>query len=43
MRLTVARIVRETLHSLSLEYPEVDLGEKDRFEEMRNLLKLEAD
>jgi len=43
MRLTVARIIRRTLESLSLEYPKVDPREKARFDEMRDLLKLETD
>ncbi|MES9957237.1 MAG: polyphosphate kinase 2 family protein, partial [Sedimenticola sp.] len=39
MRLTVARIIRQTLESLALEYPGVDAKEKARFEEMRQLLE----
>ncbi|MES9937778.1 MAG: polyphosphate kinase 2 family protein [Sedimenticola sp.] len=41
MRLTVARIIRQTLESLALEYPGVDAKEKARFEEMRQLLESE--
>lgn len=38
MRLTVARIIRQTLESLSLDYPKVDASEQARFDEMRQLL-----
>ncbi len=38
MRLTVARIIRETLESLAIEYPKVDAKEQARFNEMRELL-----
>ena len=41
MRLTVARIIRQTLESLALEYPKVDAEEKVRFDEMRQLLENE--
>ncbi len=43
MRVIVARTIRRTLESLSLEYPPVDPGEKARFNEMRSLLELETD
>lgn len=43
MRLIVARIIRKTLESLSLEYPKVDSSEKVRFEEMRKLLEQKSD
>ncbi len=39
MRLTVARIVRDTLKSLHLKYPTVDAKEKARFDEARALLE----
>jgi len=38
MRLTVASIIRQTLESLSLDYPKVDASEQARFDEMRQLL-----
>ena len=41
MRLQVAQIVRDTLQSLDLHYPEVDPSEQARFDEMRNLLENE--
>ena len=41
MRLTVARIIRQTLESLALEYPKVDAKEKERFDEMRQILENE--
>jgi len=41
MRLTVARIIRQTLESLSLNYPRVDSREQARFDEMRQLLENE--
>jgi PPK2 family polyphosphate:nucleotide phosphotransferase len=41
MRLQVAQIVRDTLQSLDLHYPEVDPREQARFDEMRNLLENE--
>ncbi|NNJ90913.1 MAG: polyphosphate kinase 2 family protein [Gammaproteobacteria bacterium] len=41
MRLTVARIIRQTLESLSLNYPRVDSKEQARFDEMRQLLENE--
>ncbi len=43
MRLAVARVIRTTLESLSLKYPQAELGEKARFDEMRQLLELETD
>jgi PPK2 family polyphosphate:nucleotide phosphotransferase len=39
MRLTVARILVETLKSLGLHYPEVDDKERARFDEMRGILE----
>ena len=39
MRLTVAQIIRQTMQSLSLTYPEVDAKEQQRFDEMRKLLE----
>ena len=41
LRLTVARIIRQTMQSLALEYPKVDEKEKARFDEMRGLLENE--
>ncbi len=41
MRLSVARIVAESLRGLGLEYPEVDRDERTRFDEMRGLLENE--
>lgn len=41
MRLTVARIIRQTMESLALEYPKVDKKEWARFDEMRKLLESE--
>ncbi|MES9844404.1 MAG: PPK2 family polyphosphate kinase [Candidatus Sedimenticola sp. PURPLELP] len=41
MRLTVARIIRQTLESLALEYPKVSAKEQVRFDEMRQLLENE--
>ena len=41
MRLTVARIIRQTLESMNLEYPNVDKEEQARFDEMRQLLNSE--
>ena len=41
MRLTVARIVAETLRSLGLRYPEVNPEERARFDEMRRILDSE--
>jgi PPK2 family polyphosphate:nucleotide phosphotransferase len=41
MRLTVARIIRQTMESLALEYPKVDKKERARFDEMRKLLESE--
>jgi PPK2 family polyphosphate:nucleotide phosphotransferase len=41
MRLTVARIVVETLESMGLRYPEVGDAERARFDEMRRLLENE--
>jgi PPK2 family polyphosphate:nucleotide phosphotransferase len=41
MRLAVARIIRETLESLALEYPKVDAKEQARFDEMREILESE--
>ena len=38
MRMTVARIVADTLESMGLRYPEVDDKERARFDEMRRLL-----
>ena len=42
MRLQVATIIRDTMRSLDLRYPEVDPQEKTRFDEMRKLLVNEA-
>jgi PPK2 family polyphosphate:nucleotide phosphotransferase len=42
MRLTVARIVVESLRRLDLNYPEVAAEDRARFEEMRALLEAEA-
>ncbi len=42
MRMTVADLVVRTLESLGLAYPEVDPAERERFDEMRNLLENEA-
>lgn len=41
MRVQVAKILAETLKRLDLRYPEVDGGERDRFDEMRRLLEQE--
>lgn len=41
MRLTVAKIIRQTMESLALEYPQVDKKERTRFDEMRKLLESE--
>ncbi len=41
MRLTVAKIIRQTMESLALEYPKVDKKERARFDEMRKLLESE--
>jgi len=41
MRLTVARIVVETLEKMGLRYPEVSDAERARFDEMRRLLENE--
>ena len=38
MRLTVARIIANTLKSLKLRYPEVNKKERARFDEMRQIL-----
>lgn len=38
MRLEVSRIVRQTMESLSLEYPKVNKKEQARFDEMRAIL-----
>lgn len=42
MRMTVARIVADTLDSMGLRYPEVDEKEQARFDEMRQLLQNEG-
>ena len=42
LRLTVARILVETLKGLGLKYPEVDEKEKARFDEMRTILEAET-
>lgn len=39
MRLTVARIIRQTLESLEMQYPEVDAEAREKFAEMRSLLE----
>jgi len=39
MRLTVAKIIRQSLESLRLEYPGVNEKEKDRFDEMKKILE----
>ncbi len=41
MRLGVARIIRQTMQSLALKYPEVDAKEQARFDQMRQLLESE--
>jgi PPK2 family polyphosphate:nucleotide phosphotransferase len=41
MRLTVAKIIRQTMESLTLEYPKVDAKEQARFDEMRQILESE--
>lgn len=43
MRLTVAKIIRQTMESLALEYPKVSKKEKARFAEMRQLLENEKE
>jgi PPK2 family polyphosphate:nucleotide phosphotransferase len=42
MRVAVARILRDTLASFDLSYPEVDEAERARFAEMRTLLEGES-
>lgn len=41
MRLQVAQIIRQTLESLALEYPVVDEAERQRLDQMRDLLNSE--
>ncbi|MEM7350336.1 MAG: polyphosphate kinase 2 family protein [Acidobacteriota bacterium] len=41
MRLQVAEILAETLESLGLHYPKVDAKEREKFDEMRDLLENE--
>ncbi|MEM8997349.1 MAG: PPK2 family polyphosphate kinase [Acidobacteriota bacterium] len=43
MRLTVARIIAETLGGLGVHYPKVDPEEAARFDEMRSLLNAESE
>jgi hypothetical protein len=38
MRLCVADIVMQAMQSLDLQYPEVDDKERQRFDEMREIL-----
>ncbi|MEN8210555.1 MAG: PPK2 family polyphosphate kinase [Thermodesulfobacteriota bacterium] len=38
MRLTVARIIKDTLESLQLKYPDVKMKEKAQFDKMRKIL-----
>ncbi|MFK8068408.1 MAG: PPK2 family polyphosphate kinase [Gammaproteobacteria bacterium] len=41
MRVEIAKIVKDTLESLEIDYPKVDKKEKLKFDEMRNILENE--